>query len=162
MSSDHNEFHSNRWPPLHPDVVKIRISLDSDAPYETESMWARPIGDGIFVLDNVPFFAYGLSLGDKLFARTTGDAVLEYAGVAERSGHSTYRVFLSESSPAGRCEEYWRELEALGCGRETGTSRLWAVDLPPATDIFQVYRILQEAEAEGVWEFEEVHVAHEV
>jgi hypothetical protein len=39
---------------------------------------------------------------------------------------------------------------------------LWAVDLPPATDIFQVYRILQEAEAEGVWEFEEVHVAHEV
>ena len=162
MSSEGGEFHSNRWPPDRDVVVKIRVALDPDAPYEGETLWARPIGDGVFILDNIPFFAYGLSLADRIYARRTDDFDLEYSGIAEHGGHSTYRVYLGESQAQLRAEEYWRQLEALGCGREIGTDRLWAFDLSPEVDIFKVHDVLESGEAEGVWMFEEVHVGHEI
>jgi hypothetical protein len=107
----------------------------------------------------VPFFAFGLSLGDKIYARRT-DLALEYAGVADRSGHSTYRVFLAETTDRVRVDECWRQLKAFGCGRETATARLWALDLSPEVDIFKVYEVLENGEAEGLWMFEEGHVGH--
>jgi hypothetical protein len=65
MSSHAGEFHSNRWPQDRGELVKVRITLDRDAPYDAETLWARPIGDGVFIVDNVPFFAYGLSLATR-------------------------------------------------------------------------------------------------
>jgi Domain of unknown function (DUF4265) len=161
MLSHGSEFHSNRWPQDRGELVKIRIALDRDAPYEAETLWARAIGDGVFIVDNVPFFAYGLSRGDRIYAQRSDDSVLEYSGVAQHSGHSTYRVFLGEAQEV-RVDEYWRQLEALGCEREIGTRRLWAIDLSPEVDIFKAYDVFEDGEAEGVWEFEEVHVGHEV
>jgi hypothetical protein len=162
MSSDGGEFHSNRWPQDRGKLVKIRVALDRDAPCEGETLWARPIGDGVFILDNVPFFAYGLSLGDRIYARRTDDFDLEYSGIAEHTGHSTFRVFLGDSPARLPAEEYWRQLEALGCGREIGTARLWAFDVSPEVDIVKVYDVLENGEAEGVWTFEEVHVGHQL
>ena len=160
MSSGGGEFHSNRWPQDRGELVKIRIPLDRDAPGAGEHLWARPIGDGVFILDNVPFFACGLSLGDRVYAHRMDDFGLEYSGVAEHSGHSTYRVFIGDSPAPLRAEEYWRQLEALGCGREIGTASLWAFDLAPEVDIFKVCDVLENGEAEGVWIFEEAHVGH--
>jgi hypothetical protein len=158
---DGGGFHSNRWPQSAEELAKIRVVLEPDAPYEAETMWARPIGDGLFVLDNVPFFAYGLSLGDRVYARPMADSILEYSGVAARGGHSTYRVVLDESAGT-RAEEYWQELQELGCEREIAASRLWAFDLGSGVDIHRVYRVLEKAEAEGTWTFEEAHVGHDV
>jgi hypothetical protein len=162
MSSDGGEFHSSQAPKDRAELVKIHIRLESDAPYETESVWAKPIGDGLFVLDNVPFFAYGLSLGDKVYAQRASDSLLEYSGVAEHGGHSTYRVFLADSVASARVETYWKQLRSLGCDREIATARLWSLDLAPSVNIFSVYCVLEEAEAEGVWSFEEAHVGHEI
>jgi len=55
MSSHGGEFHSNRWPQDRGELVKVRINLDRDAPYEAEALWVRPIGDGVFIVDNVPW-----------------------------------------------------------------------------------------------------------
>jgi hypothetical protein len=162
MSTNGGEFHSNRWPQDAAERVKIQLRLEPDAPYETETVWARPIGDGLFVIDNVPFFAYDLSLGDKVYARPTGEPVLEYSGVAERGGHSTYRVVLADGGDRTQAEEYWQKLRAIGCDREVATSRLWAFDVPPAADVFDVYHVLEAGEAKGIWEFEEAHVGHDV
>jgi len=162
MTSDGGGFHSNRWPQSAAELAKIRLVLEPGAPYATETIWARALGDGLFVLDNVPFFAYGLSLGDKVYARPTSESILEYSDVAERGGHSTYRVVLSDSVAGTRAEAYWQELQALGCDREIATSRLWAFDLAPGVDIHRVYRVLEKAEAEGTWTFEEAHVGHDV
>jgi hypothetical protein len=36
------------------------------------------------------------------------------------------------------------------------------VDVPPTTDIYAAYDALSRGEIEGVWDFEEVHVGHQL
>ena len=145
-----------------PDLVKIFFRLGDDAPTPTETLWARPLGDRLFELNNSPFYAFGVSYLDKVFAAEAGDGALEFSGVAERGGHSTYRVFLEEGVSSDQFEEYWKRLERLGCSYEGAKERLFSIDVPPAADIYQVYSILEEGEAAGRWDFEEAHVGHEL
>jgi hypothetical protein len=69
---------------------------------------------------------------------------------------------MPEEAEPVKLEEYWQKLKALGCGREIGTSRLWAVDLPPFVDLSAVYDLLEAGEADHIWELEEAHVGHAV
>ncbi len=92
---------------------------------------------------------------------------LEAVALVERSGHSNYMV-LCKSSHA-EFLEYWKRLEKLGCTFESGALNLgsgdeilWAIDVPPSSDIFRVYDILTEGEAHGVWVFQEGAVGHDV
>ena len=140
-------------------MAKVLFELESETSYETESLWAKVVADGEFVLDNVPFFAFGVSCGDRVRAKPL-ENVFQFVEVAEPSGHSTYRAYLEESATEEQRDRYLAQLKALGCHLERGTKRLWAFDLPPTTDIHAVYAVLEQAEAEGVWEFEEGHVGH--
>lgn len=45
--------------------------------------------------------------------------------VVERGGHSTYRIFVSNSAPLKRFPEFWLPLEGLGCTVERATERLF-------------------------------------
>lgn len=52
----------------------------------------------------------------------------------------------------------WSELEVLGCtyeGSNVGERLLYAVDVPPHAAVAEVYRLLEQGESEGDWEFEE-------
>ncbi len=62
--------------------------------------------------------------------------------------------------PASLFAQSWAPLEALGCTLERATGRLFAVDVPPAADIHEVYDGLAKGAAAGVWDFEEAHVGH--
>ena len=142
-------------------LVRVIFALEADMPYETESIWAKAAGNDLFVLDNVPFFAFGVSCGDKVAARIIDDR-LRFSGVVEPSGHSTYRVYLNGGVSQAASADFARELQDLGCHREIGTQKFWAFDLPPKTDIFKVYAVLERGQAEGIWTFEEGHVGHPV
>lgn len=80
--------------------------------------------------------------------------------LVERGGHSTYRIFVSNSAPLKRFPEFWLPLEGLGCTVERATERLFGVDVPPEADIYKVYDLLQAGEAASVWGFQEAHVGH--
>ena len=162
MTQDDNRFHSNRFTPTDSGRVKIFFAFDDDGSTGTESMWAKPIGDGVFLLDSVPFFVDGVSCGDKLYAQRASDGALEFAGVAEAGGHSTYRVILAEDTPTDQARQHWLELEQLGCGREMVSELMWAMDLPPPVDLARVQDVLERGEAAGVWDFEEAHVGHQL
>ncbi len=74
--------------------------------------------------------------------------------------NSTYRFFLvSENSQQG-FESAWQPLEALKCTYERATDFLLAVDVPPKTDIYEAYEILEQGLEAGVWDFEEGHCGH--
>jgi hypothetical protein len=160
MAQDDDRFHSNLFTATDTGRVKIFFAFDDDGSTQTETMWAKPIGDGVFLLDSVPFFAYGVSCGDKLYAQRASDGALEFAGVAESGGHSTYRVMVAADTPTSVTNRYWLELERLGCGRERASEQLWAIDLPPQADIQRAHEVLERGEAAGVWDFEEAHVGH--
>lgn len=143
------------------DVAKVTFTLEKADWHDhaTETLWAEPIGGDRFRLHNVPFYAYGVSYDDTVLAPET-DGGRFVQGVSERGGHSTYRIFVSNTETLERFPEYWAPLESLGCTLERATERLFAVDVPPEADIYGVYDGLTKGEASGVWDFEEAHVGH--
>jgi hypothetical protein len=139
-------------------LIKVIFKLEKGAwhGHGAESMWAESGGGDEYILRNVPFFAYGVSYGDKVRVRSGGDG-LAVKKVIERSGHSTYRVFVAdEAGFAAR----WPDLERTGCTFERATQRHYAIDVAPAADIYKVYEVLEDGKKSGAWDFEEGHCGH--
>jgi Domain of unknown function (DUF4265) len=125
-----------------------------------ETLSARVVDDG-FVLDNIPLFAFGLALGDTVRADEQ-NGTLTFRAVFNRGGHSTYRVAFRTGATEDDRRVALGELERFGCGFERGPVRMVAIDVPPATDIFAVYAVLERRMAAGEWTFDEMHCAHAV
>jgi hypothetical protein len=152
--------------------TKILFNLNSDEWHgsATETLWAERIptaADDAYRLLNTPFFMKGVSYLDIVRAKPAlDDGFLEFDELISIGGHSTYRLLV----PLDRendFDQWWAKLEREGCSYESttmqislGPRRLYAVDVPARGDIRDVYAILEEGEAAGVWEFEEGHVGH--
>lgn len=126
-----------------------------------ERLWAKPLSDGTFILDNSPFHAYGVSWQDVVYAELDQTGELVYTAVARRGGHSTYRIRLPKGTSHAYFLEIWPRLEAQGCTYEgTGDApRLYAIDMPPGSSVSDVYQILADLEKAQILEFEEGHYA---
>ena len=142
---------------MEPKRVKVVFRLEKDddgyPPVEVESLWGIERRDGI-ELDNVPFYARGIALGDVVAVQRAQDGALEFASVVRRGGHSTYRVLLKgadESDPQRTIEELIQQ----GLGVESDVPCLLAIDAPPETDINRVVAYLLEGAHAGRWEVEE-------
>lgn len=117
------------------------------------------VADERYALDNSPFYVYGVSLGDVVTVREWNGRLL-FESVAERGGHSTYRVKLPLGADHEHFERYWPKLATLGCSYEGSSAnerRLYSIDIPPGVDVGAAYAVLDEYERAGAWEFEEVH-----
>ena len=142
------------------DLVKVGVHL-KDEVYDVETLWAEPLGEGWYRLRNVPFLAYGYSEDDIVTAADI-DGRLVVSAVAQRGGHSTYRVFLSEPTDEEAFAPLWEPLANLGCTYERANSRLIGIDVPPAADVYAVYAVLERGEQSSQWSFEEGHCGHPV
>jgi hypothetical protein len=140
------------------EMVKIIFNLEPDAWHGnvTESLWAERVGTGRYRLKNTPFYAHGVSFEDIIFAEER-DGELVFSRISTSAGHSTYRIMPTSPDRKG-FEQYWNKIEELGCTYEEGP--VLAIDVPPETDIYKVYRLLEEGEKAGVWHFEEGHCGH--
>jgi hypothetical protein len=144
-------------------LVKVRFALDPKdwEGLGSESLWASQIAPGEYQIRNSPFYIYGISAEDIVSARDV-DGILSFAAVSRRGGHSTYRILVTEgesiSSP--KFLQSWQPLQDLGCTYEQAKSRWLSVDVPPMTDIFAAYALLEKGEAAGAWTFEEAHCGH--
>lgn len=141
-------------------VGHVSISFpidDGEATYE--NMHAVRLDDG-YMVDNSPFHAYGVSYMDIVSADLDKDGRLIFRNVVRRGGHSTYRIRMPEGKDHQTFLELWPKLQELGCsfeGSSLGCRRLYSVDLPPETNVDEVYDYLQMHEDRGDWEFEEAH-----
>jgi Domain of unknown function (DUF4265) len=142
--------------------VKVVVELaNSDwHSYATESLWATSTEmKDVFRIENIPFCAYGVSYQDLITIKFSSDMLL-FKEVYQKCGHSTYRIFLSENCSWDKFEMAWKPLVALGCSYEQATERLISVDIPPATNIYQAYALLEKGERNQIWDFEEAHCGH--
>lgn len=139
-------------------LVKVSIRL-SEPGYEFETLWAEHTADGNYRLRNVPFLAYGYSEQDTVnVTEIEGRFIVNH--VVERSGHSTYRLFLSAPMSEEEFNPLWQPLAALGCTYERANGRLIGIDVPPISDVYEVYSLLERGETSKQWEFEEGHCGH--
>jgi hypothetical protein len=141
-------------------LVKVTFDLpERDGSGTTESFWAEPVGGNLYRLRNVPFYLYGFSEQDTVRAEEN-EGRLAVTGIAERGGHSTYRILLPEQTTEDQFSKDWAPLGKLGCTYERATRRLVAVDVPPHADVYAVYDVLEKGETDRLWEFEEGHCGH--
>jgi hypothetical protein len=142
------------------DHVKINFRLERDSdeypPQDVESMWAVPVGNDTYRLDNVPFFVRGVSSEDIVRAKQE-DGLLFFASLVEPGGHSTVRVLIWNQHETQAVRD---ELRAMGCSSEgTNIPGLVAVDIPRSVRYAEVRDFLMAGEQNGRWEFEEGCIA---
>jgi hypothetical protein len=153
-------------------LAKVRFELDASDwhGHGSETLWAESIAETeqqILRIRNSPFFARGINHLDVVKAKFTGDFVGDFIEVIERGGHSTYMLLIPPAET--RLVPYWGMLERLGCSYESmniklsvGRRLLYSVDVPPTTDIDEVYEMLERGQDQGVWMFQEgyAHIPH--
>jgi hypothetical protein len=142
------------------DLVEGPFAID-EPPFGSESVWAAPLDERLFEIRNSLFYVYGVSWRDVVEAEEVDDCLTAVA-VSERGGHSTYRVILAEAVSHATWDEEWAPFQAQGCTYEGAEGRLIAIDVPPRGDVAAVFRLLEEGENLGLWEFEEAHCGHPV
>ena len=86
-------------------LTKVYVDLPNHWATGGESMWAVDLGDDLYEIRNVPFYAYNLNVGDVVFATADSpDLKPEVRRVVRRSGHRTMRLFFA-SEESGRAPE---------------------------------------------------------
>lgn len=80
------------------DPLKIGFELENNYFAEAEHLWANPHPEGGYVIDSVPFFVPGVSLGDRVEAENL-DGHLWATSILQKGPFATVRVmrYASES-----------------------------------------------------------------
>lgn len=128
-------------------LAEVVVDLPNHwAAQRTESLWARRVGEDLYRLVDIPFFAYGLHYGDVVFA----DSVVR--NVVRRSGHTTLRVvFRHDDGPRARRIAL---LSELGVSFEAWDGTFFALDVAPNVDLDAVIDRLAFLEKRDVLGFE--------
>ena len=122
---------------------------------EVETLWANRVAPGRFALDNLPWFAYGVSLGDVVAAEPDDRGMLVFAGIVEKSGNRTVRIIPDIVEPGRTWTAASRQLfDALverGCSFEGANPGFVALNVPAAASLDAVVELLN---ASGFdWEY---------
>lgn len=153
-------------------LVIVTFTLDHEDWHgrPTEGLWAEPIEGATpgsaLRLRNSPFFVRGISFQDVVRGvQRSDDGKLEFAGVVDRGGHSTYMLLVSPTR--ADFSTYWGKLQNLGCTYESkklkvslGDRILYSVDVPPRADIDAIRSVLEDGERNNVWMLQEGYVGH--
>jgi len=131
--------------------VLFRVpNTDGDATVET--LWAIPLGDDLYKLDNSPFYAYGGSWQDIVFAPyDEHEGFATFRSVVEKSGNRTIRIFFDPPvAPDNASNQVLQGLIAVGCSYEGANREYISINVPPEVELQQVRSYLIEREAR--WE----------
>jgi hypothetical protein len=112
--------------------VKVNFKLEQDEdgypPFSWEGLWAESIDEGVYRIDNIPFYVKGISFGDAVYAENSSDGLV-FTHIVERSKNSTIRVIVySEDMRA----ELFDFIIKCNCEYEGGLRKmLLAINVPP-------------------------------
>jgi hypothetical protein len=125
--------------------VLFRV-VGEDGVVNVETLWAFDLGEDRYQLDNTPFYAYSVSVGDIVFAPidpTEGRPT--FASVLEKSGNRTVRVIFDEPVEAGTASDALLQgIVAMGCEFEGANRRYIAINIPPVVELAAVRDYLVE------------------
>jgi hypothetical protein len=136
-------------------LVKLHIDLPNHWAIGGESLWATALGNDLFRIENVPFWAYGLNFHDIVQATSDSDELKpEIRKVVTPSGRRTYRVMFEKEVVREKQVELLASLEVFGAKYERSDSRYVAIDIEPSGDHLAVYDQLDKYESDGYLAFE--------
>ena len=140
--------------------VKVRFQLEVDAdgwpPVGSEGLWAEPLGNDEFRIDNTPWFVRKLAADDVVRALAGSDDILWVIEKVRWSGRMTIRVIPRKDGPIrGDRQAVLDAFSPFGVSGE-GVERygIVALDVPPDVEVSAVKALLKQGEEDGRWHFE--------
>lgn len=135
----------------HDTVGMVKVLLR--APHgEVETLWATPVGEASYRLENSPFYAYRVSWLDVVEARPDATGFLAFERIVRKSGHRTVRLILvpgTDEAPGQ--QQVLDAVTALGCSWEGFNPRYYSIDVPPGVDLQAVADYLTRSNQQ--WEY---------
>lgn len=131
----------------------------NEGEYETESIWCQKQGEN-FVIDNIPFIAKNISLGDVIKAEyDTDDEQYYFEDIVSTSGNTTIRIQFYDEV---KIEDVRTWLTDNGCESEVLLTRnLVAVNVPQKIKYLSIKEYLDNGENMGFWTYQESALEHE-
>ncbi|WP_185247215.1 DUF4265 domain-containing protein [Chryseobacterium bernardetii] len=128
--------------------------------YETESLWCKA-KNNLFIVDNIPFIAERVSLGDTIEVEFDEDDKQYYfEDFVANSGNTTVRIYVYKDYE-NKIEEIRTWLENEGCNIEVFLERnIIAVNVPQAVSYKPIKNYLDSGEG-TLWSYEESCLEHE-
>jgi hypothetical protein len=127
------------------DVKSVKVQF-YDPVVGYENIWAMPLGDGTYRLENPPFFVYDVSVDDVVSAIPNEDGLPQFLTVVRRSGNRTLRArskdLIGDSALRSNIENH---LEQIGCVVEEHRERLLAINVPAGVNLATVTSYLTES-----------------
>jgi len=136
-------------------LTKIRIDLPQHWATNGESFWAEDLGDELYRIRNVPFYAYGLNFYDVVRAASDDPEIVpEICEVVEPSGHQTLRILFSKEVSRETQVNLLSQLEEYKAYYERADGIHIAVDIEAEGSFTDTYDKIQEWEDDGLLSFE--------
>lgn len=130
--------------------------LDEDY---AESLWAQVVDQeqGLYRLDNVPFFVTSYALGDIVLAEME-EGQLIVKGLEEESGNTTLQIMMMQADMKSDVQQ---ALEKLGCDwEESHLPGYFSVNVPQIVKYAPIKRYLKQVKKQSVVIFREACLAH--
>lgn len=141
-----------------PKLTKIVIDLPGHWAVSGEGIWAKSLGDDLYQIDNIPFHAYGLNLGDIVKAvEPSSELKPQVIEVVKPGGHRTLRIIFEKNFTEEEQISYLNEIKAMGVGVERNRIFL-ALDVPPEIDYQLICNHLWELQEDKVLNYETCEV----
>jgi hypothetical protein len=113
-----------------------------------ETLWAYDLGGDQYRLDNCPFYAYGISLHDVVYAPHDSDEERPtFQRVISKSGNRTVRIFDPPVVAGNNSDKILQGLVTLGCDYEGANPSYIVVNIPPKIAFERVRDHLVESKA---------------
>ena len=141
-------------------IFTLKPDEDGYPPVAFEGLWAEPLSNGHFRIDNIPFYVYGISTGDEVEAKPNEHDKLHYHALTRASGNSTFRLFVADKN--NRPKVRTRLAQLGGRSEVDEQAGLIAVEIPEKTNIYPVLDYLVKGRDSGEWDFEEAALRHAV
>ncbi|MBW0275686.1 hypothetical protein ATM97_30240 [Nocardia sp. MH4] len=138
------------------DYVRVVFRLPDDPSgwhaFRTERMWAVRLDEKRVRLDNIPFHAAGVALGDVIAVEADDEGVLWAGDVLEPSGNCTIRVIPVEGCLRAEVRQAVLDaFEPLGVEGEGSATGLVALNVPADSDLEETKATLAQGHADGLW-----------
>ncbi|WP_114939011.1 DUF4265 domain-containing protein [Mucilaginibacter endophyticus] len=133
--------------------VKVLFRVYSDILEEitVETMWTKVIDEvqGLYELNNIPFYIPITASGDIIFAEFDEDEkMLTYRETREYSGNSTIHVILMDDT--AELKNIGKPFEELGCNWEGMGNKYFAIDVPVSVNYVLVKARLEELKQQDI------------
>jgi len=133
--------------------VKVLFrTLEDDGTANVETLWATNIGEDKYKIDNLPFYAYGVSWQDIVFAPfDQSEGFPTFQRVVSKSGHRTVRIIFDSPVEDGNpSDQLLQGLASRGCTYEGASRRYLSIDVPPDVKLEAIRQYLIDNDA--IWE----------